>query len=245
MTIELTENEERFNAGIRQEVYASDCYRLRGHTFDTDVPVIVDLGANFGWFSRLAAEEFPTAKIFGYEMIERNYQIARQVTLAGISNVSLNHGIAIGHHQADIVRSANRDERSNLGGNRVIVKDSDFYLNNVIDPSQDKFQQTDSSGITQVTIADIIEHNKLDHIDYLKIDIEGSEYDVLEYVFDNNLSHKISYAALEVHGIHLPGEDGYSKQYLWLKEQCEKHFEKVHFAGSYAWLSNPREKNND
>ena len=244
MNIELTNKEKQFNNGIQAEVYSADCYRLKQHQFARTSPIIVDLGANFGWFSRLAAETCPSAKIYAYEMIERNYMIAKHHTTSHLSNIWLHNAVAIGNHRADIIR---RDSKSNLGGNKVIVKDSKFYLNNNIDPSTDKFSQSDSGDILQLNLGDILEDNSIDYIDFLKIDIEGSEYDVLEYVFENNLSDRIAHAALEVHGMwdhdengaRIPGE---SQQYQWLKDQCEKHFDNAVFSGHYAWLSNKREK---
>ena len=39
---------------------------------------IVDVGANVGAFSAMAAARFPTARIYSFEMMKDNYEFARE-----------------------------------------------------------------------------------------------------------------------------------------------------------------------
>ena len=246
MNIQLTSIEHGFKQGIKQEVYIGDCYRLKQMEFSRNPQHIVDLGANFGYFSLLASELYPQSKIYAYEMIKRNAEIAEHLVLKGRENIVINHAIAVGKNKIKTIR---QDSERNLGGNKVIAEDSRFYLGKKVDAEKDTFSQISAEAFDQLTIEDILVKNNIDYIDYLKVDIEGSEYDVLEYVFENNLSKRILNLSMEVHGRWDHDEktgrriEGDSKQYIWLQEQCKKHFDKVDFSRpGYAWLSNNLEK---
>lgn len=51
-----------------------------------------------------------------------------------------------------------------------------------------------------ITLGDIIVKYKLDSIDFLKMDIEGGEYDVIESM-DDMISKKIHQISIETHNI--------------------------------------------
>jgi len=241
MEIKLNKTEKAFSAGVKWEVYTKDCYELRKQEFERLPLHIVDLGANFGWFSRLATKLYPDSKIYAYEMVERNYLIAKHLLLSGHNNIELHNAIAIGNHKIDTIRV---DYRRNLGGNKVISKDSRFYLNQQISADDDQvFSHENSIALSQYSLKNIIDDNNIDYIDFLKMDVEGSEYDILEYVFENGLSKKILNLSMEVHGRREfwkkdKGAPGDSQQLKWLKEQCHDHFDEVSFYGHYARLSN-------
>ena len=57
----------------------------------------------------------------------------------------------------------------------------------------------------KVTLWDIIENNKIDFIDFLKLDCEGSEYEILEHAVEENYCDKILNLAAEMHGRNYPG----------------------------------------
>ncbi len=56
---------------IKAEVYKNDVYSLKKAEFDRSPLHIVDIGANYGWFSYLASELYPNSNIYAYELIER------------------------------------------------------------------------------------------------------------------------------------------------------------------------------
>lgn len=236
MEIKLNKTEKAFSDVIKRDVYTRDCYKLRKQEFKRLPLHIIDLGANLGWFSRLATKLYPDSKIYAYEMVERNYLIAKHLILSGRNNIELHNAIAIGNHKIDTIRV---DHKRNLGGNKVISKDSRFYLNEQISASDDPvFSHESSTTLSQYNLKNIIDDNNIDYIDFLKMDVEGSEYDILEYVFENGLSKKILNLSMEVHGRKDKGVPGDSQQLKWLKEQCHDHFDEVSFHGHYARLSN-------
>ena len=239
----LTRKQSMHSEIIKGEVYLDDCYKIKEHEFARKPQHIVDLGANFGWFSRLASETFPDVKLYGYEMVEENYNIA-QGLLAGMNNINLIHGIVIGDNAVTKLRLHSED---NLGGHKVVHGSSEFYTGVQHDPADDRLEQVSAENITQHNLGDILENNNIDYIDFLKVDIEGSEYEVMDYIFKNNLAKRILHIAMEVHGRYEKGIPGDSKQFTWLKEQCAKHFDHVKFThdGHYAYLSNNLENINE
>ncbi len=58
--------------------------------------------------------------------------------------------------------------------------------------------QSDTAEVSAITLASIIEENKLDKIDLLKLDCEGSEYKIL-YQCPSNQFKRISAICLETH----------------------------------------------
>lgn len=53
--------------------------------------------------------------------------------------------------------------------------------------------------IKLVKYYDFINDNKIDHIDLIKINIEGSEYELLEHIIENNLHVKIKNLQIQFH----------------------------------------------
>lgn len=242
----LSHIQKEHSNSIKRDVYSADCYKLKKHKFQRKPQHIVDLGANFGWFSLLASETCPDAIVHGYEMVEENYNIAAS-HLKDKKNINLVRGIVIGENKVTKLR-LNTD--SNLGGHTVMHGSSEFYTGVQHDPSTDRLQQIDVPNIVQHTVGDILNNNSIDYIDFIKMDIEGSEYEVMDYIFKNNLSKRILHIAMEVHGRRekdtngrrIPGD---SKQFTWLKNQCDKHFDRIVFNGHYAYLSNNLENTNE
>jgi hypothetical protein len=61
--------------------------------------------------------------------------------------------------------------------------------------------------IKLVKYYDFINDNKIDHIDLIKINIEGSEYELLEHIIENNLHVKIKNLQIQFHKIFNDSEE--------------------------------------
>jgi len=127
-----------------------------------DPKVILDIGANCGWFSFFAKRRFPQARIFAFEP-SPTLQDVLQHNLGQFSDVEINN-LAV----------SDKDEE------KVI-----FYIN-------EKIQQTNSLNISAVepfasadevlkidvptiSLDTFIKEKRLEKIDLLKVDIQGSE----------------------------------------------------------------------
>jgi FkbM family methyltransferase len=169
------------------QIFLRRVYRVRPND-----SIIVDLGANIGLFTLYAARMAPQAKIFSVEPFPATF--ARLVATVRDHHleskvICVNYAIA-GSHGARVMPDANV-------------------------PSQRRSVASPASGargteVAATTLEGIFEENNLVRIDLLKIDIEGSEYEVLLSA-PSTLLARIGRVAMEYHGDCAP----YSKQQLF------------------------------
>jgi FkbM family methyltransferase len=122
--------------------------------------IIVDLGANVGYTVAHFANLYPDAYIVGVEMDKANYDIA-------VKNI---YHLGLRCHLEHAAVWSN---------NQQVIYDADgewgFHIVNKKINSNSNFKSAPAK-----TIADIFREHKLTSIDYLKMDIEGSEAEVLK-----------------------------------------------------------------
>lgn len=154
--------------------------------------VIIDLGANIGLFSLYAARIAPHARIFSFEPFPSTFQ-------------RLNETVHT-HHLEKRVTCLNY-AATGSDGTRV--------MQDTNGPSQRRSlasTQAATSGLQVLgkTLQAILDENQLSQVDLLKIDIEGSEYEVLLSTPPGVLK-RIHRIAIEYHGDSAP----YTKQQLF------------------------------
>ncbi len=197
---------------IKAEVYKNDVYSLKKTEFDRSPLYIIDIGANYGWFSYLASELYPNSNIYAYELIENNYKAAVS-NLKEFKNVQVFNAGVIGDNK--IVKICQNAD--NHGGHKSIYSGDASYN------SEERFKSTKGTNVIhenipdQISIKDIFEINKIDYIDFLKMDCEGCEYDLFDQIFKYDLDKRIKNLAFEIHG---SGNPEYNK----LLKEVEKRF---------------------
>jgi FkbM family methyltransferase len=154
--------------------------------------VILDLGANIGVFTLYAARCAPNAKILSLEPFPSTF--SRLVT--NIRDHRLESRVQCLNYAA-----------TGASGARIMPDDSV--------PSQRRFLASPANGrtgteVTGITLEALLEENRLPQVDLLKMDIEGSEYEVLLSTPQHVLP-RIRRIAMEYHGDCAP----YSKQQLF------------------------------
>lgn len=168
-----------------KEIFMEECYM---HAFPhklSSFPLFIDIGANAGYFSLFAVSRFANTKILAYEPISSNFEQLRR-------NINLNKGCNISAFQMAVAGYSGKavmayDDANKLTTSaRMISENFPTHENNVIE-------------IQCVTIKDIFDENKLDICDFLKMDCEGAENEIifncpLEYLL------RIKQFAIEVHG---------------------------------------------
>jgi FkbM family methyltransferase len=118
--------------------------------------IVVDIGAHIGAYSVLASKK--GAKVIAYEAAHDNYQILiRNLTLNNCQE-AIAHNVAVssGKGKAKLYRSG-----SSLHS---------LYCNNHSEKTE---------VVPTVDLHDVLSKNNLEKIDVLKIDTEGSEYDII------------------------------------------------------------------
>lgn len=121
-----------------------------------DVKYILDCGANIGLFSMIYAEKYPAAKIIAVEPERENYKVLCMNTKENNNIITLQNGIW--NRKADL---------------KVIPRDTGAYgfmVQECVDG------QGDVEGIS---ISNLMVKYDFPRIDILKMDIEGSELEVI------------------------------------------------------------------
>lgn len=192
-------NRQQFKAWyelIKMEVVDNDCYAFRDwQPVDSDNVCIVDVGANVGAFSIMASKRFPNSEVHAFELVRENYEFASEqlnayanVTIQNTAMVGSNKPVGVFLHQA------------NPGGHKPIFDNStETYLNS------DTFTEAagpiwQKSEVDSISFNDFMIENNIDKIDFLKLDCEGSEYEILFHIDEHNLWNKISRISMELHG---------------------------------------------
>lgn len=125
---------------------------------------IIDAGANIGLASVYLANRFPDAKIIAIEPDKGNFDIMQR-NLAPYPNV-VGLCAALWH----------RNEEINL----VDPGKGEWSFRTEAKDAEHSSGQTRSNAIPGMTVERIMAEQGIEHIDVLKIDIEGSEYEVFE-----------------------------------------------------------------
>ena len=207
------------SADIKATVHDQDCYKFNNVKWDRDPKFIIDIGANVGWFTKLAAEKKPNAKILAYELMQENYEQALQ-NLKNLSNISFFNKAEIGNNRATAyIRASN-----NIGGHSTLYENEDTYKSE--SRYRDKIYEKDKKSGSliatdlpeQISFIEIIEENNIDYIDFLKLDCEGCEHELLLHIIENNLDKKILNMSLEFHGRTWP-------EWPEIKKELENRFE--------------------
>jgi len=160
-----------------EHVYTSDFYR------PADGDVIVDAGANIGLFSIYVARQNPRCRVIALEPFAENFQyLQANVAEACPRNVTCRE-IAMG---ADFGRG-----QMQAVGERSL----DHML---------RYDADETGGISVIPLAGLFDLAHAEEIDFLKVDIEGSEHDVFAGASSELLS-RFKRIAMEYHDQIAPG----------------------------------------
>jgi len=145
-----------------------------------ETDTIVDIGAHIGIFSVWAAKFAKKGKVYSFEPFQENFQLLKHnIELNNIKNIeTFNLAIAKKEGKMNLFISTNTGGHSiyNLPGH------------------------TKEIGIQTITLDKIIDQKNIKNIDFLKMDCEGAEYDILFNCKDKTLS-TIKKISMEYHNI--------------------------------------------
>ncbi len=170
---------------IINEIWGSKIY-TPGDLLQIDkTDTVVDIGAHKGYFSVYAAKLAKKGHIYSFEPTEKNFAFLKK-------NITLNHCKNIYPYKLGV--AAERSERKiyefmdQAGGISLI---------------REWFGESDkvkSYKIKCITVDDIFTTCKIDKIDYLKLDCEGSEHEILLNTSAKTMK-KIEKIGMEYHEI--------------------------------------------
>jgi FkbM family methyltransferase len=172
--------------GLLETVLEVWCDRVYTRNFYTPRPndVVVDAGANVGLFSIWLARRCPRARVFALEPFAENYAtLEKNLAATRCGNVKPLH-LALGA----------------TTGTGTMVSTTDRSLDHQFERSD----RPDPDGIPVMSLEDFFTRHGIATIHFLKMDIEGSEYDVFSAVPDSILA-RIDRLGIEYHDNLRPG----------------------------------------
>jgi FkbM family methyltransferase len=181
--------------------------QIRGHTFLdrlSEQPLVVDLGANVGRFAGELLESYPAAQIVLVEGDPYLLDILRR-RFARSPNVRIFQGLV---------------------GPRSIPR-TPFHLSKVPEGNSvlRQFSETWGPGesreiqVEMISLADLFRLLEARQVDLLKVDIEGSEWELLEQ-FSPELAAVVDQLTVEFHDFLAPGLRART-------ERCIQHLEQL------------------
>lgn len=168
---------------LYKEVYTSNTYTPPHFPAIQDHDVVVDLGANIGLFALYAASIAPTVRVHAFEPAASSFAMLQQ-------NVALN-------------------KLSNIRCYRCAVSGrtgkSALYITNV-SSTQDTMIMTrvpvqglkETEDIDCLSLDDLFPRCKIEHCNFLKVDVEGSEFNIFSSASRETL-RRIDRIAMEYH----------------------------------------------
>jgi len=172
---------------IFKEIFLSDVYEIDDlyKQLPAD-PIVVDIGANVGFFNVLLLSKINVKKIYAYEPVPVNVATFQE---------TLNNNRQLSDQVVLFQMAVTGIQQNGL----------DLYLEdihkNTVDASVfSDFDVSHAHKITvpSITLSEIILKNNLQQIDFLKLDCEGSEFDIM-YNTDKMLIRRINKMMVEVH----------------------------------------------
>lgn len=137
-------------------------------------PVFVDIGGNVGLYSLVAAASNPDTRVV---TVEPNTELTERLKFNASSNQLVAEvcetALSDYHGTGELTRSAHQSGENQLSTPGAHIQPS-------IKPSV-----ASENTVEVTTLPELVKSLRLDHIDILKIDIEGHEHRVLKYFFEH------------------------------------------------------------
>jgi len=169
--------------------------------------VCIDLGAFHCEWSIKISEMYNSPKIYAFEASPSIYKI-------GVNNISNNPNICLYNFGAG---KEHQNAKINIGPAQG-VSTSLFVLTDIQEDAVIK------------PIKDIFNELNISEIDLMKINIEGSEYDVLECLIENDMHLKIKNLQIQFHRIG----DNYEERYKNITQMLSKSHQTTYYF-PYIW----------
>ena len=150
-------------------------------------PLIIDIGANAGFFNVLLFSKLKGARVFAYEPLRSNIELFKKT-------IGENSSLKNIHLEQLAVTGAKKE--------KVELFTEDTEDNTVVSSVFSGFNKLNQKSISvpAKSLTSIIETNNFQKVDLLKLDCEGSEYDII-YNTDSTILKKVDMMVIEVHEI--------------------------------------------
>lgn len=156
-------------------VWLSEEYSKLGFEIK-DNDLVIDIGAHIGLFALFASKKCKTGNIYCYEPVKENYELLlKNLHDNNLTNVHC-FNIAVSDSEQKVKLYLNSDQ----AGHSLYIESASFL------------------EVQSTTLKKIMDKNKIEKCDFLKIDCEGAEYGIIESLPHQYL-HKIDKMVIEYH----------------------------------------------
>ncbi|MEM7038787.1 MAG: FkbM family methyltransferase, partial [Bacteroidota bacterium] len=151
-------------------------------------PVVLDIGANAGYFSFFVLSKFPKAQIHAFEPFPPNFKLLESYQKAH-SQFGLHlHPVAVAGQPGQLTFNFNPDD--------------DFSTSASLQANG----ESATMEVQAITLPDFVAKHGISQIDWLKVDCEGAEYDIFRHLNADFLAN-VRAITVETHDSPNPGED--------------------------------------
>jgi|HubBroStandDraft_3_1064219.scaffolds.fasta_scaffold01234_1 natural product biosynthesis luciferase-like monooxygenase protein/FkbM family methyltransferase len=208
----VAQHDSRQTHALVSEVFAQEVYGQHGLAY-RDGACIFDVGGNIGFFSLYASLACRPARILAFEPIPANCELLRaNAALNGAPVTVIPMGVGSGQASAEFTFYPLQAGLSNRMNDRAadrravaaIVREGLLAAPGAAVPEPELMAAVEASlraetvSCPMTTVSQAIRAHGVERIDLLKIDVEGSEVDVLRGIADEDWP-RIDQLAIEVH----------------------------------------------
>lgn len=168
-----------WDEGVVHCVLIQEDYTSAGFNIE-HADTVIDIGGNIGCFAVLAAKRAPAGRVFVFEPDGENYRLlCRNITGNELFNVVAERAAVVGR-----------------AGTQTLFKAPYGPLHTTI--PQRLAEPVGAESVRAITLTDIFDRFGVGTCDFLKLDCEGAEYDIL-YTTPPDYLKRIRKIALEYH----------------------------------------------
>ena len=184
------------------EIVESGCYVPSAEFRIRNGDTVLDIGANVGLFSICSSLQVPSARILAFEAAHDNF-------LALTENIRSTRCKGISAHHYAVTDDSKKLATLYRGSHGGIHSIRPEYRN--WDPSSGRPRKTEK--VHTITLERIFQRFKLEHVDFMKLDCEGAEYEILLSTSGRTMS-RIRKIVGEYHDLSAQRHRGVLKEFL-------------------------------
>jgi len=149
--------------------------------------IVVDIGAHKGYFTVFASVKAPKGKVFAFEPFPRNYQMMKK-------NLEINNCKNVTVYKMGV---------AGIKGKKTLYLGTDDTKSgySILKNEFNNYGACTAVDISTIRLQDIFTVSHIQHIDFLKLDCEGAEYEIFLHT-PKNVFKKIKQISMEYHCIN-------------------------------------------